>query len=232
MFFLDARAARATWTVLVIAAGVYLAYLLRSTLLLFVFSLFFAYLVFPLVQAVERRLPRRGARPLAIGIVYLLLLLALVAVGLGVGPRLSGEVARLSEKVPRMSEKIASGQIISDFLQRRGWEAGRVRQVEDALRSHAGETIGYAQATVAAVLSWLTGAWVIVLVPVFAFFFLKDAELAAAGVDALIEVPRHRALWRAIAEDVHVLLVKYVRALRTGLLAVSSDTPPVPRPGP
>jgi predicted PurR-regulated permease PerM len=213
MFFLDARAARVTWTVLVIAAGVYLTYLLRSTLLLFAFSLFFAYLIFPLVQAVERRLPRRGARPFAIGIVYLLLLLALVAVGLGVGPRMSREVARLSEKAPQVSEQIASGQIVSDFLQRRGWDAGRVRQVEDALREHAGEIIGYAQATVTAVLSWLTGAWVIVLVPVFAFFFLNDADEAAEGVDALLEEPRHRALWRGIAEDVHVLLVKYVRAL-------------------
>ena len=213
MFFLDARAARVSWTVLVFAAGVYLTYLLRLPLLIFVFSLFFAYLIFPLVQVVERRLPRRGGRSLAIGLVYLLLLLALVGVGLGVGPRLSGEVARLTERAPQMSQQIASGQIISDFLQRRGWDAGRVRQVEDALRAHAGQIISYAQGTVAAVLAWLTGAWVIVLVPVFAFFFLKDAELAAAGIDGLIEMPRHRELWRDIAEDVHVLLVKYVRAL-------------------
>ena len=213
MFFLDARTARAAWTVLVFAAGVYLTYLLRLPLLLFVFSLFFAYLIFPLVQVAERWLPRRGGRSLAIGLVYLLLLLALVGVGLGVGPRLSGEVARLTEKAPQMSQQIASGQIISDFLQRRGWDAGRVRQVEDALRAHAGQIISYAQGTVAAALAWLTGAWVIVLVPVFAFFFLKDAELAAAGIDGLIETPRHRELWRDIAEDVHVLLVKYVRAL-------------------
>ena len=89
MFLLDARAARVTWTVLVFAAALALLYELRKPILLFVFSLFFAYLIFPIVRMVERGIPRRGGRPLAIGVVYLLLLLALVAVGLSVGPRLT-----------------------------------------------------------------------------------------------------------------------------------------------
>src|SRR4051812_15372291 len=213
MFFLDARTARAAWTVLVFAAAVYLVFLLRTTLLLFAFSLFFAYLIYPLVEAVEKRLPRRGGRPPAIGIVYVLLLLGLLALAVGGGPRLTGEAARLSEKVPRMSEQIASGEIISDFLQRHGWSAAPVRQVEDAMRGHAGEIVGYAQGTLAALLSWLTGAWVVVLAPVFAFFFLNDADLAAGGVDSLLESRHHRALLRGIADDVHTLLGNYVRAL-------------------
>ncbi|HEY2941461.1 MAG TPA: AI-2E family transporter [Vicinamibacteria bacterium] len=213
MFFLDARAARVTWTVLVFAAGLALLYLLRTPILLFVFSLFFAYLIFPLVRVVERGLPRRAGRPLAIGVVYLALLLALVGVGLGVGPRLIDEFRLLTEKAPQMSQQIASGQIITAVLQKRGWESGPVRQVEGAVRAHAGQILGYVQGALAATLRWLAGAWVIVLVPVFAFFILKDAEPAAAGIDALIEEPRHRELWRDIAEDVHLLLAKYVRAL-------------------
>jgi predicted PurR-regulated permease PerM len=98
----------------------------------------------------------------------------------------------LTEKAPQMSQQIASGQIITDVLQKRGWEAGPVRQVEGAVRAHAGQILGYVQGAVAATLSWLAGAWVIVLVPVFAFFILKDAEPAAVGIDALIEEPRHR----------------------------------------
>ena len=213
MFLLDARAARVTWTVLVFAAALALLYELRKPILLFVFSLFFAYLIFPIVRMVERGIPRRGGRPLAIGVVYLLLLLALVAVGLSVGPRLTEEVTLLTAKAPQMSQQIASGQIITDVLQKRGWESGPVRQVEGAVRAHAGQILGYVQGAVAAMLRWLAGAWVIVLVPVFAFFILKDAEPAAAEIDGLIEAPRHRELWRDIAEDVHLLLAKYVRAL-------------------
>ena len=139
--------------------------------------------------------------------------ITLVGVGLGVGPRLTEEVTLLTAKAPQMSQQIASGQIITDVLQKHGWESGPVRQVEGAVRGHAGQILGYVQGAVAAVLRWLAGAWVIVLVPVFAFFILKDAEPAAAGIDALIEEPRHRELWRAISEDVHLLLAKYVRAL-------------------
>jgi predicted PurR-regulated permease PerM len=213
MFYLDARAARVTWTVLVFAAGLGLLYLLRKPILLFVFSLFFAYLIFPLVRLVERGLPRRGGRTLAIAAVYVLLLLALVGIGLGVGPRLTDEVTLLTQKAPEMSQKIGTGQIVTDMLRRRGWDAARLTQVEGAMRAHAGEIIGYVQGAVAAGLRWLAGAWVIVLVPVFAFFMLKDAEPAAAGIDGLIEDPRHRELWRDIADDVHLLLGKYVRAL-------------------
>ena len=63
MFYLDARAARVTWTVIVFAAGLALVYVLRMPILLFVFSLFFAYLIFPLVRLAERGLPRRAGRP-------------------------------------------------------------------------------------------------------------------------------------------------------------------------
>jgi predicted PurR-regulated permease PerM len=213
MFFLDARAARATWTVLVFAAALGLVYLLRKPLLLLVFSLFFAYLIFPVVRMVQRGLPRWGGRPLAIGVVYLLLLLALFGLALGVGPRLTEEVTLLAEKAPQIAQQIASGQIITAVLQKHGWEAGRVRQVQDAVRAHAGDIIGYVQGAVGAALKWLAGAWVIVLVPAFAFFILKDAEPVVAGIDSLIEEPRHRELWRDITENVHLLLGRYVRAL-------------------
>ena len=53
--FLDARAARATWTILVFVAALGLAYVLRNVLLLGVLSLFFAYLLF-------HRSPKRSDR--------------------------------------------------------------------------------------------------------------------------------------------------------------------------
>ena len=74
-FFLDSRTARVTWTIVVILASLALAYALRGVLLLIALSLFFAYLLFPLVRLVERWLVRR--RALAIGVVYLVVLAAL-----------------------------------------------------------------------------------------------------------------------------------------------------------
>ncbi|PYN11825.1 MAG: hypothetical protein DME06_10800 [Candidatus Rokuibacteriota bacterium] len=184
MFLLDARTARATWTVLVFAVGIALVWLLRDVLLLFAFSLFFAYLIFPLVRLVERGLGQASRRALAIGVVYLVLLVGLGTAAASIVPRLTREVAGLAQRLPEMSQQIESGQIV-----------------------------GHAQQAAAGLLRWLSGAWVIVLIPVFAFFILRDAERAAGGIEALIENPAHRRLWYDIADDVNRLFGEYVRAL-------------------
>jgi predicted PurR-regulated permease PerM len=213
MFFLDVRAARATWTALVLIGGLALLYLLRRALLLLAFSLFFAYLISPLVNVVERSLGLRRRRTGAVAVVYLVLLLALAGASAAVGPRLSGELTSLAQKLPEMSKQIQSGAIVGSVLERRGWAAERVSTIEALVASHTNEIIQYSQQAAAEVLKWLAGAWVIVLVPIFAFFILKDAEEAATGVDRLIEDQQRRQLWRDIADDIHTLLAGYVRAL-------------------
>ena len=213
MFFLDVRTARVVWTILLFVGAIALVYELRKPIFLFVFSLFFAYLILPLVTVVERRLPRRGRRPLAIAIVYVVLLGALVGLGLRLGPRLADEVTKLTQKAPDIAQQFASGRLVSGVLRRRGWDDGQVRQVEDAIRSHAGQLVAYVQGALGATARWLAGAWVVVLVPVFAFFILKDADEARQAVDELIEEPRQRELWREIAQDLGALLGRYVRAL-------------------
>jgi predicted PurR-regulated permease PerM len=119
-FFLDSRTARATWTILVILGVIGLAYAVREVLLLIALSLFFAYLLFPVVRLTQRWVVQR--RSLAIGVVYLVLLAALVGTGIAVGPRLSSEVQSLAQKLPEMSTQIQSGQMVERVLQRRGWE--------------------------------------------------------------------------------------------------------------
>jgi predicted PurR-regulated permease PerM len=141
--FLDARAARATWTILVFVAALGLAYVLRNVLLLAVLSLFFAYLLFPLVRLTQRWVI--GNRPLAIVVVYLVLLAALGGAVVAIGPRLSTEVHSLAEKLPEMSKQAQSGEIVEGLLQRRGWEWRQIGEIERLLQTHMGEIIGYAQ---------------------------------------------------------------------------------------
>ena len=188
-FFLDSRTARVTWTILVILATLGLAYALRGVLLLIALSLFFAYLLFPLVRLVERWLVRR--RALAIGVVYLVVLAALGGVGAAVVPRLTAEAESLALKLPEMSKGIQSGEIVGTLLRRRGWEWRQIGEIETLVRTHMGDIISYAQAATAALLKSLAGAWVIVLIPVFAFFILKDAERFTA---ATLSRLRHRGI--------------------------------------
>jgi predicted PurR-regulated permease PerM len=66
--FLDSRTARATWTILVILGVIELACVVRAVLLLIALSLFFAYLLFPVVRLTQRWVMQR--RSLAIAIAW------------------------------------------------------------------------------------------------------------------------------------------------------------------
>ena len=209
-FFLDARAARVTWTILVILGALGLVYLLRNVLLIAALSLFFAYLLFPLVRLTQRWMP--GQRPLAIVVVYLVVFTALGGAGAAIGPRLSSEVQSLAHKLPEMSKQVQSGEIVGSVLQRQGWEWRQIREIERLVQTHMGGIIEYARQAAAALFQWLAGAWVIVLIPVLAFFILKDIERFTAAAISRLRHSDHRGLGWGIAEDLHLLLSQYVRA--------------------
>jgi predicted PurR-regulated permease PerM len=212
-FGLDARAARVTLTVLVFAAVLALLYLLRHVLVLLAFSVFFAYLLYPLVQLVQRVRPLARHRTMAIGVVYGLLLIAVSVVGVITGPKLASELSNLARKLPEISQQLKTGAIAGDMLEARGLKAAQLRDVETFLREHAGDILSYVQGVATAVLVWLAGAWTLVLIPIFAFFILKDAETITASLTSRFETRRDRELWRGIGQDVHDLLGEYVRAL-------------------
>ena len=86
---------------LVIAAGFWLLYLLRGVILLVALSLFFAYLIAPLVDFISRPIvvARRQwviRRAFAIAIVYLTLLTSLGIAGYILLPRLSTQATEFS----------------------------------------------------------------------------------------------------------------------------------------
>ena len=210
-FGLDPRAARVTWTILVFVAALGLAYAVRQVLFLVALSLFFAYLLFPLVRLVQQWVI--ASRPLAIALVYLVVLAVLGGAVMAVGPRLATEVQGLAQKLPEVTKRIQNGEIVIGFLARGGWESQQIREIDRLVQSHMGDVVGYAQRAIASVLKWLAGAWVIVLIPVFAFFILKDVERFTSTTIWGLGHEGRRRVWWGIAEDLHLLLGQYVRAL-------------------
>jgi predicted PurR-regulated permease PerM len=209
---LDPRTLRVLWTVLVVGGALAVLYLLRTVLLVLIFAVVFAYLIFPLVKLAERGLPRSGRRSLAIGAVYLVLIAALSTIAALVGPPLGRELAALGQKFPDISAQIQSGRVISNIFPR--WGGAEV--LDDLVRAHLPQVVEYAQRGLAGALRWLSGAWVIIMVPIFAFFFLRDAERIADAVTDAIDDHGDgawRGLARTIARDLHGVFGEYVRAL-------------------
>ena len=131
-FGLDARAARVTLTELVFAVVLALLYLLRHVVVLLAFSVFFAYLLYPLVRLVQRIAPLATHRTTAIGVVYGLLLIAVTAVGMLTGPKLTAELSNLARRLPEISEQVQTGTIAADMLEARSEGRARARDVRSA----------------------------------------------------------------------------------------------------
>ena len=206
---LDPRTLRVVWTVLAVAGLLALVYLLKTVLFLLVFSVVFAYLIYPLVRITERGLLGSGRRPLAIAVVYLVLIAGVSTLGALVGPRLARELAALGQMIPEMSAQIESGRVLGRLFP--NWRGADM--LDDLVREHLPAVVGYAQYALTGALRWLSGAWVVILIPIFAFFFLRDAEEMAGAMTGLIRGDGRQQLSLLIAQDLHTVLAEYIRSL-------------------
>lgn len=208
MLGIDRRAARCAWTVAVVVLLLGVIYLIRRTLFVFVLALLFAYLLSPLVDLLDRALhPRRG-RNLALALAYLLFLGAVVAAGSQIGSRVAEQASNLMQRLPGLLEKweavsATPGSLEDQILERvRGELAARSHYILDLLPKAGFKA-----------LSAATNLLYVVIIPILAFFFLKDAHLIRQHILAFVDDGPPRALLEDVLADVHLLLAHYIRAL-------------------
>ena len=103
----DARAARVIITGLLFALGLSFLYATRATLIAFLFAIFFAYLMSPIVAHLEKFLKARG---LAIAVIYTLLIALVVVFFVLVGPKATREGARLGVPGAGAAPSAAAGR--------------------------------------------------------------------------------------------------------------------------
>ena len=120
--FWDGRTARVLFTILVFAAVLSFVYAARETFTLFLFAIFFAYFLAPLVAKLEPRVRSRGR---AILIVYVALIVLVVGAGYAFGPRIASEGKALAESLPSLISRISSGELLNEFGQRHQWSDER-----------------------------------------------------------------------------------------------------------
>lgn len=198
---------RALWTLALVG----LVYLLRDVLLLMVLSVLSAYVLLPAVNAVDRRLERGRRRPLALAVVYLLLVGMIVAAASVVAVYASREASALIGRVRGM---ITSGEPVTlplpEFMLPYANQV--LPEIAVYLRDHAqgilqGVTQGFLK-----LLAGLGNLFSVVVVLILSFFFLKDGQAMTRGfMDLLPESGRERA--GRILEDINRALSRYVRAM-------------------
>lgn len=217
MLGVDPRAFRIAWTVFLLAGLLWLLYLIRGVLFVFILAVLFAYVIWPLVAAAERLVARlarssiRRSRIAALALVYPLLVGAAILIATLIIPQVAQQGAALVEKATGFAAKIQQGGLLEKVSAERGWSLPLLYRIQDWLLRHTGSLVPYLQAGARELLRYASNLWLVVLVPILAFFLLKDADALAEAVEA--GAGENRAFVRSVFADLHDLLAQYMRAL-------------------
>ncbi|MFY9790880.1 MAG: AI-2E family transporter [Candidatus Sulfotelmatobacter sp.] len=204
----DGRTARVIITVLLFALGLGFLYAARQTLIAFLFAIFFAYLMSPLVSHLEKLLHGRGR---AIAVIYVLLLGLVVLFFVSTGPRIGRESARLGQSLPALS-RLSSGQIAQQLGEEHGWNTRLVEVAQNYLASHSDEITKLAQAVGLWVADVAKQAWLLVIVPLLSIFFLKDGRSFSQVLLDLVQSRPQRELLQGVLNDLNQMLAHFIRA--------------------
>jgi predicted PurR-regulated permease PerM len=204
----DGRTARVLITVLLFALGLGFLYVARQTLIAFLFAIFFAYLMSPLVSYLEKVLRGRGR---AIAVIYLLLLALLILLFVAMGPRIGREGERLVQSLPDLTQ-LSSGQIAEQLGRDHGWNSRIVDLLRDYLVSNSGEIANVAKNIGLRVADVAKNAWLLVIVPLLSIFFLKDGRAFSQILLDLVRSRPQRELLQGVLSDLNQMLAHFIRA--------------------
>ena len=213
MLGLDRGAARAAWTVLLMAAAVALLYLIRGTVALFVAALLAAYLLAPLVDLVDRLAARRFPRNLSLAVVYVLLLALIVTGAVLAVSRIVDQAGALAVQLPGYLKNLTAPSRLPLPESWKPIEAQISAAVRSQIQASANEIVPLVRRSGFQALAALGNLGYVVLVPILSFFFLKDAHaIRQALVDQFID-PARRGMAEELLADLHILLAQYMRAV-------------------
>lgn len=203
--------------VLAVAAAAWILYRLERVVLVLVVAAFFAYVVAPLVRFAERPIRiagtlRRLSRGAAIALVYLIIL-----VGAGGGtsllvPTLAEQFDEAVSRAPAYGESLRVwGLGWSRYYQRLRLPVEVREGIDRSIVQAGNAAVESVRETVVALVGIAAYAPWLILVPILAFFFLKDADdLRRSAVSALPHHMRRRGY--ELFKEVNATLAAYIRA--------------------
>ncbi len=203
---------------LAVAALLWITYKLTAVLLLLVLSIFFAYLVAPLVDLVEQPVNLGGRvikmpRGLAIGVVYLFLFTVVGAAIYFLVPQFAAQFPEFKQQATAYYKKISETSTrVNQYFTDHRMPEGVVKAVNDTILGLIARSGEVASLAFERTLGWIIFLPWIVLIPILSFFLLKDADTFRRS--ALAMLPRGRLRWRGdeFFQDINSALAAYIRA--------------------
>jgi len=215
MALVDSRTLRVLFTVLIFALVLGFLYVARSTLIAFLFAIFFAYLVDPAVSRMEKWLHGRGR---AIAAIYLVLIGLVVAFFFFVGPQIGHQAQRLVRALNTSApntQSVQYGEIAGKIGDERGWDWLTTDRVKDFLNQHQAQISSLAQRAGLRVAETAQQVWLLFLVPILAAFFLKDGHTFGQVLLVLVPNAPQREFVEGVLSDLNQMLAHFIRAQLT-----------------
>jgi len=208
----DSRTARVLVTVLLFALGLGFLYVARATLIAFLFAIFFAYLMSPLVNNLEKVLRGRGR---AIAVIYAGLLALVIVFFMVVGPKVTHEGTKLGKAIPDLVGQLSSGQFATQIGTEHGWNKKSTELVQSFLVSHSDDITEIAQRIGLRTADVAKQAWLLIVVPLLSIFFLKDGRVFSAFLLSTIHSRPQREFLENVLNDLNHMLAHFIRAQLT-----------------
>jgi len=209
----DKKTAQALLTALVFALALMFLYVAWRAIITFLFAIFFAYILEAPISKLQVWL--KGSRPAAIAVVYLLFAALLIITFSLLGPPVMDEAQKLVQQAPELGAKIKSGSLVQQVAARHGWNQETVKWVTNYLNEHQTEMIATTQNLTLRAARTIQNMWWLVLVPIFAIFFLKDGHQLSQNIINSVEDSRNRRMVAETVREMDSMLGHFIRAQLT-----------------
>lgn len=219
---------RVILVILLVIGTLWVLYKLTTVILLLVLSVFFAYLVSPLVDILRRPRYFGGRRialplPIAIAFAYLLIFAAIFLGVYFVVPQVANQYPQLAQQFQGYTKTISEKtRAVNEYLRQHRMPDSIFQGINTEVPSLLGKAEGIVGAIVATLATWVVFVPWVVLIPVLSFFMIKDAESFRRS--ALQMLPRGRWRWRGdeFFQDVNSTLAAYTRAQLTACFFIGA----------
>ncbi len=209
MFGIDPRAARYAWTAAIVLVLIWTVYLIRVTLIVFVIALLFAYLLYPLMDLFDRHLTAKTRTP-ALAMTFVLVIGLLAVFGTLIGSVVATQAGNLAKEAPVFLDRLSQNPPPAPEGVRS--VASQVSgALEAQLRAHYGDIVSAVPRVSMRVLSASRNLIYVIIIPILSFFILRDGRHIRDSFLEMFDGAQQAA--RETLEDVHTLLLQYMRAL-------------------
>lgn len=213
MAFPDRKTVDVLLTALFFVVVLGVMYLARTVLIVFCFSILFAYVIDPVVSFLDRySFLHRKTRGIHITEAYLGVLLVLAFTVYGLVPQASSRPSAFFRNIVTFGDRLGSGELATDIGQTNGWSEERTLRAKQFLTSHH-ETIKKAANQLQSLAASILGAGAVI--PILSIFLLADGRRLADMAVTAFATEQNLERLQSLSYELNNVLRHYIRAKMT-----------------